>query len=606
VGVVSGTITILSDDSDESPYTFAITCNVTSVDPEINVQGNGIDIVNGDTTPDTTDDTDFGTTPVNVNSSRTFTIQNIGVNNLTVSITAPAAPFSITLAPTSPIAGGGSTTFMVECDATIVGGFSTTIEIINNDSDENPFTFDVACVVSTNAPEINILGNGVTINDGDNTPAIADHTDFGTTNVGIPLSRTFTIQNLGVLNLTVTNPITVPAGFTVLTPPTSPIAPAGNTTFTIVCDATIASTYGGTVVIANNDGNENPYEFDITCVVNLAPVSADLSLTKTVSDSTPQVGDTLTYTLTLANAGPDATTNVEVVDILPPTVTYQVGSFAVTQGTFDEGTLTWTVGTMGSPSTAILTFDVVVNTSTGITINYAQVTASDTPDINSQPNNGTPPVVNQDDEAQIAFLFDPPFGRKAFTEAGVNVLEWTVVWANPGNNPIVVEMSDPLLGGTTFVAGSLSCTTPGTTTITTCLHDPITNEIVFTGIIDPNPGSTPATLDSASNRLIIVYRVLVPDGVATVSNTATLTQNGDNPVQVTETYTRTIVPPPTTGGGGTPPLTTEQIQATVTALPATGETPWWADIARGAVVIIALIVVVGVGGYWRKRMTQHG
>jgi len=401
----------------------------------------------------------------------------------------------------------------------------------------------------------------------------------------------------------VTNPITVPAGFSVLTPPTSPILPAGNTTFTIVCDATIANTYSGTVIIANNDSNENPYEFGITCVVNVTATLADLNLTKTVSDSTPQVGDTLTYTLTLSNTGPDATTNVEVVDTLPPTVTYQVGSFAITQGSFNEGTLTWTVGTLGSPATAILTFDVVVNTSTGITINYAQVTASDITDNNSTPNNGTPPTPAEDDEAAISFLFDPPFGRKAFTEAGVNVLEWTIVWANPSNNPVVVSMSDPLLGGTTFVAGSLSCTTPGTTTITTCLHDTITNEIVFTGIIDPNPGSTPATLDSASNRLIIVYRVLVPDNVATVSNVATLTTANDDVVTVTNTYTRTITPPPTTGGGT--PLTTEQIQATVTALPATGETPWWADIARGALVIVALTIIVGAGGYWRKRMTQH-
>ena len=599
----TGTVSIGNNDSNENPYTFNITCNVTSVDPEINVQGNGIDIVIGDTTPDTTDDTDFGTTPVGIDVSRTFTIQNTGVNNLTVSITAPAAPFSITFAPTSPVAGGGSTTFTVECDATLIGGFGTTIEIINNDSDENPYTFDVACTVSPNAPEINILGNGVTINDGDVTPAIADFTDFGTTNVGIPLSRTFTIENLGVLNLTVTNPITVPAGFSVLTPPTSPILPAGNTTFTIVCDATIANTYSGTVIIANNDSNENPYEFGITCVVNVTATLADLNLTKTVSDSTPQVGDTLTYTLTLSNTGPDATTNVEVVDTLPPTVTYQVGSFAITQGSFNEGTLTWTVGTLGSPATAILTFDVVVNTSTGITINYAQVTASDITDNNSTPNNGTPPTPAEDDEAAISFLFDPPFGRKAFTEAGVNVLEWTIVWANPSNNPVVVSMSDPLLGGTTFVAGSLSCTTPGTTTITTCLHDTITNEIVFTGIIDPNPGSTPATLDSASNRLIIVYRVLVPDNVATVSNVATLTTANDDVVTVTNTYTRTITPPPTTGGGT--PLTTEQIQATVTALPATGETPWWADIARGALVIVALTIIVGAGGYWRKRMTQH-
>ncbi|HRF97723.1 MAG TPA: hypothetical protein PLZ51_21095, partial [Aggregatilineales bacterium] len=79
----------------------------------------------------------------------------------------------------------------------------------------------------------------------------------------------------------------------------------------------------------------------------------------------------------------------EVVDTLPPTVTYVPASFTVTQGTFVEGTMTWTVGTLGNPASATLTFDVVVNANPGITTNYAQVTASDITDPNSTPNNGT-------------------------------------------------------------------------------------------------------------------------------------------------------------------------------------------------------------------------
>jgi uncharacterized repeat protein (TIGR01451 family)/CSLREA domain-containing protein len=604
-GTFTATVSIPNDDSDENPYTFDITCNVTSVDPEINVLGNAVSIVDGDTTPDVADDTDFGTTAVGVNVSRTFTIENLGVNNLTVSIDPVSAPFSLMLAPTSPVAGSGNTTFTIECDASIVGSFSTTISITNNDIDENPYTFDVACNVTNNAPEMNVVGNAVSIVDGDNTPSVLDFTDFGTTNVGIPIARTFTIENLGVLNLTLTTPITVPAGFTVTTQPTSPVTPAGNTTFTIECDATVANTYGGTVSIVNNDANENPYEFDIACVVNLAATSADLSLSKTVSDSTPQVGDTITYTVTVSNFGPDATTNVQVVDTLPPTVTYVPASFAVTQGTFVEGTMTWTVGTLGNPSSATLTFDVVVNANPGITTNYAQVTASDITDPNSTPNNG-PQTPDEDDDAEVSFLFDPPFGRKSFVEAGVNVLEWTVVWANPSNNPVVVSMSDPLLGGTTFVPGSLTCTTFGTSSQSLCQHNSGTNQIEFTGVIDPNPGVTLATLDSASNRLVIVYRVVVPDGVTTVSNVATLT-TPDGDVTVTETYTRVITPPVTGGGGTTTTTTTGSVLDTVKALPATGETPWWADITRVLLFALIPITLIGIGGYWTmKRRRSNG
>jgi large repetitive protein len=35
---------------------------------------------------------------------------------------------------------------------------------------------------------------------------------------------------------------------------------------------------------------------------------ADLSVTKTVSDATPNVGDQITFTVTLNNAGPDDAT----------------------------------------------------------------------------------------------------------------------------------------------------------------------------------------------------------------------------------------------------------------------------------------------------------
>ena len=40
------------------------------------------------------------------------------------------------------------------------------------------------------------------------------------------------------------------------------------------------------------------------------PQQADLALTKTVSNPTPNVGDTITFTVTLTNTGPDAATSV--------------------------------------------------------------------------------------------------------------------------------------------------------------------------------------------------------------------------------------------------------------------------------------------------------
>jgi uncharacterized repeat protein (TIGR01451 family) len=82
---------------------------------------------------------------------------------------------------------------------------------------------------------------------------------------------------------------------------------------------------------------------------------ADLSVLKTVSNPTPNVGDTITYTVTLTDVGPDAATNVLVTDVLPAGLSGIAAT--VTQGTYSFSTGLWTVGTVspGSPQTLIIT-----------------------------------------------------------------------------------------------------------------------------------------------------------------------------------------------------------------------------------------------------------
>jgi len=602
----SGTVSITNDDSNENPYTFDIECVVNPVPtPEINVTGNAVNIPDGSSAPNFGDHTLFVTTTVGVPTSRTFVVENLGSATLTItSVPALPAPFSITTSPVGTINGSSNANLVIECLSGTAATYNATVTINSDDSDEGVYTFDIECTVATaGTPEINVTGNGNNIANLDTTPVLTDFTDFGGTSVGIPLSRTFFIQNLGASDLTL-GAITVPAGFTITTTPASPITAGNNDDLTIECTAAAFGTYAGTVSIVNNDSSENPYEFDITCNVNPVGSNADLSLSKIVSDLTPQFGDIITYTVTVSNVGPGATTNVEVVDIFPTSVTF-LSVTSTSQGSVvvdgSNTFLTWTIGTMTNPSTVTLTYQVQVNPTIGTTENYAEVTVSDAPDPNSTPGNGVPPTPLEDDEAAIAFLFDPPFGRKIFTEAGVNILEWTIIWVNPSNSPLNVIMEDPLLAGTTFIPGSLVCTTFGASTQTNCAYDAGFNMITFAGEIAPNPGATLADTLTASNRVEIVYRVQIPDNVTVVPNTATLSTELDDVIVITETYTRTITPPPTNGGGTT--LTTEEIQAKVTALPATGEAPWWADPLRAMLLaLIPITLFVGVGGMvWFRR-----
>jgi hypothetical protein len=73
-------------------------------------------------------------------------------------------------------------------------------------------TVDIGAFEFTHTPEMAVLGNGVSISDGDTTPRTADGTDFGNVSVRSgTLARTFTITNLGnaSLNLTGTPPVAV-------------------------------------------------------------------------------------------------------------------------------------------------------------------------------------------------------------------------------------------------------------------------------------------------------------------------------------------------------------------------------------------------------------
>ncbi len=271
VGIRTATINIANNDSDENPYNFNLTG--TGADPEMDVQGNGVSITDGDTTPSVTDWSDFSNAEITSGTvTRTFTIYNsasasmpLTVGAITISGTN-AADFSVTTAPASSVAIGGSTTFVVTFNPNATGTRSAVISIANNDANENPYNWNIQGT-GTN-PEINVVGNLISIADGDTTPSVSDNTDLGTVSIDAGSTLvTYTIQNTGTGTMNMGTVIISGANasdFTIMTYPASTVAQGGTTTLIISFSPTTIGVKTATVSIINDDANENPYDFSIT------------------------------------------------------------------------------------------------------------------------------------------------------------------------------------------------------------------------------------------------------------------------------------------------------------------------------------------------------
>jgi hypothetical protein len=200
-------------------------------------------------------------------------------------------------------------------------------------------------------PEISISGNGTVISDGDASPSTNDHTDFGAIAVdGGAQVRTFTITNSGTGNLTLTNPSPYVAitghtsDFTLTATPSSTIASGGGTTtFNITFNPTTTGTRSATITIANDDADENPYNFDLQGVGYVSP-SVTTNAIANIMTTQAQITGEIT-----ATGGQNATTRGVAINTsgTPTTAdaissengSYGTGTFNLTPNTLTSNTL---------------------------------------------------------------------------------------------------------------------------------------------------------------------------------------------------------------------------------------------------------------------------
>jgi len=315
------------------------------------------------------------------------------------------------------------------------------------------------------------------------TPATADlsltkSVNTATPNLGSNVTFTLTVANAGpngATNVAVTD--ILPAGLTFVS--SSPgqgtfnsgtglwtvgsVASGGNASLQITASVDSTGTKTNVAEITASDqrdpdstpNNNAPAEDDRASITVTPPV-ADLSLTKTVNTATPNVGQNVTFTITVNNAGPSPAAGVAVTDLLPAGLTFVASTGS--QGTYDSGTGLWTIGALPNSGNATLQILARVNT-TGVKTNTAQISASDQADPDSTPNNS---LENEDDQASISLT--PQISdlslTKTVSEMSPNIgqnVTFTVTVANAGFNAATnVAVTDRLPEGMTFVSSTPS------------------------------------------------------------------------------------------------------------------------------------------------------
>jgi len=347
-GSYSGELSFANNDADENPFNFTIGGQVTSgPEPEIAVLDSSMAAV-----ADGTGSADFGSTQTGMSIQRTFTIENTGTATLsldTQSLSVPAG-FSVVSSFATIVVPGSSTWMTIQLDATTAGSHSGELSFANSDPDENPYNFTIiGNVTAAPEPEIDVVdASAAAIADGTGTAA------FGATPIGTPVEQVFTIKNTGTANLTLdSNSLLLPTGFSLVSGFSSPIAPMQQTSMTVRLNATSVGTYGGELSFANNDGNENPYNFTLTGEVlptNSAPIvihpigdvaveegtaSTEIALAVVFDDVDIPHGDSLTYSASHDNPGLLSTT----INGATLTLTYiagQLGTANVTLRATDD------------------------------------------------------------------------------------------------------------------------------------------------------------------------------------------------------------------------------------------------------------------------------
>ncbi|BAY77108.1 hemolysin-type calcium-binding region [Nostoc linckia NIES-25] len=398
-----------------------------------------------------------------------------------------AAARNFTLKPESAAIDAGSSAFNNVTGRTPQDGDGNGTAVVDIGAHEAP-------TIKITAPEIQVLNGTVDIADG-TTTAI----NFGDAIVGNTLTKTFTIKNTGTAALNLSN-LKLPDGFSLVGTLSSSVAANASTTITVGLNTTTPGTYGGTLILSNNDSNEGTFDFGISGTVKPAPTPEIQVLNGTVdiADGTTTainfgdaiVGNTLTKTFTIKNTGTAALnlSNLKLPDGFSLVGTLPTSVAANASTTITVGLNTTTPGIYGG--TLILSN----NDSNEGTFDFGisgTVKPAPTPEI--QVLNGTVDIADGKSTIDFGNTTTGNTLTETFTiqNIGTAALNLSNLELPDGFSLVGTLPTSVAANASTTISVALNTTTPGTYSGSFSLSNNDSNESPFdfaiTGIVKPAP-----------------------------------------------------------------------------------------------------------------------
>ena len=282
----------------------------------------------------------------------TDTLTNLTFVSLSGGACAPAS-FPCTI-PT--MVSGGSEVLTVEATITAAGAFDNAVTVMSQENDTD---------LSNNTDNTGNGGSTTTNVDVSVDKVLATS---GPYNVGDMVTYTITIANAGpdtATDIVVTDTLTnltfvslsggtcAPASF----PCTIPnIASGGSEVLTVETTITASGTFDNAVTVMPQE-NDTDLSNNIDNTGNGGgTANVDVSVDKVLATSGPyNMGDTVTYTITIANAGPDTATDIVVTDTLT-----NLAFVSLSGGTCAPTSFPCTISTMASGGSEVLMVEATI------------------------------------------------------------------------------------------------------------------------------------------------------------------------------------------------------------------------------------------------------